>query len=157
MRDTHTGDRHGVAKEGRGVRQMVEEANAGPENHGREVDCELVEEAGVEELLDGIGTVNPDRFPGSGCFGLAHRALDPVRHEMDGRIGPRPAVGNLVAEREGRAPSMPPAPTPGDLERAPAGEHRPELGGQSPDVFCAWGRHPERQGIAPTSVDLLLA
>ena len=58
---------------------------------------ELVEEAGVQALLDGVSAVDPDGLPGGGGLGLAHGALDAVGHEVDGRVGSRPPGGDVIA------------------------------------------------------------
>jgi hypothetical protein len=37
---------------------------------------ELVEEASIQELQDGVSAVDPNGLPGGGGFGLAHGAFD---------------------------------------------------------------------------------
>ena len=78
-----TWDHPRVTKDDWRAGKVVEESNAGAKKDRRDVDAEFVEEAGVQALLDGVGAVNPNGLPGSGGFGLAHRAVDAVGHEVD--------------------------------------------------------------------------
>src|SRR4051812_35924705 len=55
-----------VAEDGWRAGEVVEESNPGAKKDGRDVDVDLVEEAGVQALLDGLGAVDPDRLPGGG-------------------------------------------------------------------------------------------
>src|SRR5689334_25449662 len=101
---------------------MVEESNSGAKKYRCDVDADLVEEAGIQQLLDGVGAVDSDGLPGGGGFGLAHGALDAVGHEVDGRIRTRPSGGDVVGEYERRSPRVIAVPAVGDLERASTGE-----------------------------------
>jgi hypothetical protein len=72
VRDADAGDddRRG-AQGGGGEVEVIEEANSGAEEDGGYVDVELVDEAGFEELLDGVGAVDAKRLTGGGSFAEA--------------------------------------------------------------------------------------
>jgi hypothetical protein len=54
---------------------VVEESNAGAKQHGREVDVDLVEPPGIQQLLNGVGAVDP--YGGLAC-GLLHGPAEPL-------------------------------------------------------------------------------
>src|SRR5829696_384624 len=144
MRDADALNDHRVAKDGWRAGEVVEESNAGAKKNRRDVDADLVEEAGIQQLPDGVGAVDPDRLSGGGGFGLTHGGLDAVGHEVDGRAGTWPSGGNLVGQHEGRSPGVIPAPTVGHLEGASAGEHGAQLRRQTTNVLGARRGHLER-------------
>jgi hypothetical protein len=75
---------HGrVAKDGWRAGEAVEESNSGAKKNCRDVDVDFVEEAGIQQLLDGVGAVDPNGLSGGGGFGLVHGAFDAVGHEVD--------------------------------------------------------------------------
>jgi len=53
----------GIAQDHRCVGEWVEESNSRAEKDRRDIDMEFVEEAGVEQLLDGVGAVDPNGLP----------------------------------------------------------------------------------------------
>ena len=93
-------DHRRVAKDGWRAGEVVEESNPGTKKYRREVDVDFVEEASVQALLDGVSAVDPNGLPGSGGFGLLHGAVDAVGHELDSRVGSRPAGGDVVGKYE---------------------------------------------------------
>jgi hypothetical protein len=121
----HARDHPRVAKDGRRAGEVVEEANSGAKQHRGDVDVELVEEPGIQALLNGVGAVDRNGLPGGGGFGLAHGAFDAVGHEVDRRVGSRPAGGDLVGKDERRPPGVISAPALGDLEGAATGSTAP--------------------------------
>src|SRR6478735_3681031 len=129
--DADARDGRRVAEEGGHAGEVVEEPYPGPEQDRREVDAEVVDEAGVEELPDGVGAVDADGLPARGGLRLLHGALEAVRHEVDRRTGPWPPVGHLVGEDESGPPAVVAAPPLRDLERAAPGEHGTQLGRQA--------------------------
>jgi hypothetical protein len=50
--------------------EMVEESNSRAKKNSCDVDGELVEEASIQQLLDGVSAVDADRLPAGGGFGL---------------------------------------------------------------------------------------
>ncbi len=48
MRDTHTGDDGRIPEDGRCVREVVEQSHSCAEQHGRQIDVDLVEQPGVQ-------------------------------------------------------------------------------------------------------------
>jgi hypothetical protein len=57
MRDTHTGDDCRIPEDGRRVREVVEQPHSCAEQHGSQIDVELVEQPRVHALLDRFGAV----------------------------------------------------------------------------------------------------
>src|SRR6478672_1433644 len=98
------------------VAMWSKESHPGAEQHCGEVDLEVVDQSRVEQPLDRVGAVDAHGPLTGGVLGLAHRALDAVRHEVDGRPGPGPPVRDVVSDDEGRAPRVVAAPALGDLE-----------------------------------------
>ena len=145
---------HRGAKDGWRAGEVVEESDSGAEKNRRDVDANLVEEASIQALLDGVCAVDPDGLPGGGGSGLVHGALDAVGHEVDRRVGSRPPGGDVVGKDERGSPTVISAPALGDVERASAGEHGAEPGRESADVLGARPGHPERHGVRPSGVDL---
>ena len=76
-------DHRRVTKDRWHASEMVEEANSGPKKYRRDVDVEFVEESSIQQLPDGVGTVDPNGLPGGGGFGLLDGAFYAVRHEVD--------------------------------------------------------------------------
>ena len=58
MCDADAWDYRWVAKNGLSDGEVVEESNSGAKKNRRDVDADLVEEAGIQELLDGVGAVD---------------------------------------------------------------------------------------------------
>jgi hypothetical protein len=83
VRHADARDHRRVAKDGWRASQVVKESNAGAKQHRRDVDADFVEEASIQQLLDGVSAVDPNGLPGGGGFGLAHGAFDAVGHEVD--------------------------------------------------------------------------
>jgi hypothetical protein len=79
-----------VAKDGWRAGEVVKESNSEAKKNRHEVDVDFVEEASIQELLDGVGAMNPNGLPGGGGFGLVHGAFDAVVE-----------VGDLAVERHG--------------------------------------------------------
>ena len=126
-------DHRWVTEAGRRAGEMVEEAHSGAKKNRRDVDGDLVEEAGVEALLDGVSPVDADGLTGGRGLGLVNGALEAVGHEVDGRIGSRPAVRDVMGQDECRSPRVVSTPATGDLESASTGEHGTESGGETAD------------------------
>ncbi len=97
-------DHRRVAKDGWRTGEVVKESNSGAKQNRRDVDVDFVQEAGIQELLDGVSAVNPNGLPGGGGFRLAHGAFDAVGHEVDSRVGVRPSVGDVVGKDERWSP-----------------------------------------------------
>src|SRR4051794_30225442 len=89
-------DHRRVAENGWRAGEAVEESNPGAKEYRRNVDVDLVEEAGIQKLLDGVRAVDRNGLPGGGGFGLLHGAFDAVGHEVDSRVGSRPTGGDVV-------------------------------------------------------------
>jgi len=49
-----------VAKDGWRGGEVVEESNPGAKKNRRDVDVDFIEEASIQELLDGVSAVNPN-------------------------------------------------------------------------------------------------
>ncbi len=75
-------DHRRVAKNGWRAGEVVEESNSGAKKNRRDVDVDFVEEASIQQLLDGISAVDPNGFPRGCGFGLVHGAFDAVGHEV---------------------------------------------------------------------------
>ena len=76
-------DHRRVAKDRWGAGEVVKESNSRAKKNRRDVDMNFVEEASIQELLDGVSAVDPNGLPGGGGFGLVHGAFDAVGHEVD--------------------------------------------------------------------------
>ncbi len=55
-----------VAKDGWRAGEVVEESNSGAKKNRRDVDADFVEEASVQQLLDGVSAEDPNGLPGGG-------------------------------------------------------------------------------------------
>ena len=135
-------DHRRVAQDGWRAGEMVEESNSGAKKNGRNVDGDFVEEANIQELLDGVCAVDPNGFPGGGGFGLLHGACDAVGHEVDRRVGSRPSGGDLVGHYECWSPGVISVPAMGDLKRPATGEHGTKFGPETAKVLGARRRTP---------------
>ena len=132
MRDTHTGDDCRIPEDDRCVREMVEQPHPCAEQHGSQIDVNLVEQPGVEALLDRLGAVHSHRLRVGSRFRSSNGAFDAVGDELDCRLGPWPAVGHVVGgDESGHIPRVLAAPAAGALERAPTGEHCADLSHQA--------------------------
>jgi hypothetical protein len=109
-------DHRRVVKDDWCAGEAVEESNSGAKKNRRDVDVDFVEEPSIQELLDGVGAVDPNGFPSGGGFGLAHGAFDAVGHELDSRVGSRPSSGDVVGKYECGSPSVISVPAMGDVE-----------------------------------------
>lgn len=147
MGDAGAGDDGGVAEEGGGGVEVVEEGDPGAEEDGGEVDGEFVEEAGVEELPDGVGSVDADVFSGGGGFGLGDGVFDAIGDEVDGRAGAGPSGGDVVGEDEGGPPSVVAAPALSFVEGAAAGEDGAETGPEAAEVGGGGGGDFKGHGV----------
>src|SRR5262245_11428088 len=129
---------HGrVTKDSRRASKAVKESNSGAKKYRRDVDGYFVEEAGIQQLLDGVSAVDPNGLPGRGGFGLLHGAFDPVGHEVNSRIGSRPSVGDVVGHYERGSPRVISVPAMGLVKRASTREHGSEFGPETAKVFGA--------------------
>lgn len=116
---------------------MVEQPHSSAWQHGSQIDVDLVEQPGVQALLDRLGAVH--RFRSS------NGALDAVGDELDCRAGSWPALGQVVGDDEGgHIPRVLASSAIGDLEGAPHGEHRADLSLQTAQVVGARPRYVER-------------
>ena len=106
MRHADAGDHCRVSQDGWRTGEVVEESNSGAKEDRPDVDAELVEEAGIQQLLDGIGAMDSNGLSGGGGFRLAHCALDAVRHEVHSRVGSRPSGGDVVSQYECWSPGV---------------------------------------------------
>src|SRR2546427_3863609 len=145
-------DHRRVAKDDWRAGEAVEESNSGAKKNRRDVDVDFVEEPSIQALLDGVGAVDTNGFPGGGGFGLVHGAFDAVAHEVDSRVGSRPSGGDVVGKYECWSPSVVSAPAVGDVEGASAGEHGTKSGREIAKVLGAWPGHLERHGVRPSGV-----
>ncbi len=153
MCDADARDHRRVAKDGWCASEVVEESNSGPKKNRRDVDVDFVEEASIQQLLDGVSTVDPNGLPAGGGFGSADGAFDAVGHELDSRVGSRPSGGDVVGEDECWSPRVISAPAMGDFERASTGEHGTKFGPETAKVLGARPGHLERHGVRPSGVE----
>ena len=58
VRDTHTGSDIRAPEDGWCLRDVVEQPYTFTQQHGRQIDVELVEQPGVQALLDRLGAVH---------------------------------------------------------------------------------------------------
>ena len=137
-------DHRRVAKDGWGAGEVVEESNSRAKKNRPDVDADFVEEASIQELLDGVSAVDPHGFPGGGGLGLIHGAFDAVGHEVDSRVGSRPSGGDVVGQYECWSPHVISVPAMGDVERASTGEHGAKSRGETAKVLRARPGHLER-------------
>jgi hypothetical protein len=82
------------------VRQVVEEAHASAEEVRRNVDEDLVDQVRAERLLAGRRPTQLHMLVPGDSPGLADRALDSVRHELQVRRALRDALGRRRAMRQ---------------------------------------------------------
>src|SRR5690242_1412518 len=61
VRDAYACDHRRVAEDGWRARKVVEEPNPGAKQHRRDIDVKFVEESSIQQLLDGVGTVDRNR------------------------------------------------------------------------------------------------
>lgn len=146
-------DHRRVAQDDWRAGEAVEESNSGAKKNCHDVDVDFVEEPGVQALLDGVGAVDPNGLPGGGGLGLVHSAFDAIGHEVDRRVGSRPAAGDVVGKDECGSPSMISAPALGDVESVSTGEHGPKFGRETAQVLGARPGYLERHGIRASGVD----
>jgi hypothetical protein len=79
---------------------------------------DLVEQPGVQALLDRLGAVHSHGLRGGSRFRSRNGALDAVGDELDCRAGPWPAVGDVVGNDEsGHIEWVLAAPSVGALEK----------------------------------------
>src|SRR2546427_629097 len=142
-------DHRRVAKDDWRAGEAVEESNSGAKQNRRDVDVDFVEEPSIQALLDGVGAVDTNGFPGGGGFGLVHGAFDAVAHEVDSRVGSRPSGGDVVGKYECWSPSVVSAPAAADVEGASAGEHGTKSRREPAKVLGARRGHLERHGGPP--------
>jgi hypothetical protein len=142
-----------VAKDGWHSGEMIKESDSGAKKNRRDVDLEFVEKAGIKALLDGVSAVDPDVLPGGGRFGLVHSAFDAVGHEMNSRVGSRPAGGDVMSKDECWSPGVISAPAVGDVESASTGEHGTKSGREAAEVLGARLGHLERHRVRPAGAD----
>lgn len=55
-----------IAKDGWRAGEVVKEPDPRAKKNRRDIDADLVEEASIQELLDGVGAVDPNVLPGRG-------------------------------------------------------------------------------------------
>src|SRR3954463_4642202 len=150
-------DHRRVAKDGWRAGEVVKESNSGAKKNRRDVDVDFVEEASIQQLLDGVSAVDPNRLPGGGGFGLVHGAFDAVGHEVDSRVGSRPSGRDVVGKDECWSPSVISAPALCDVESTSTGEHGTKSGRETAKVLGARPGHLERHGVRPSGVDFDVA
>src|SRR3954470_13285460 len=136
------------------AREAVEESNSGAKKNRRDVDVDFVEESSIQELLDGVGAVDPNGLPAGGGFGLVHGAFDAVGDELDCRVGSRPSGRDVVGKDECWSPSVVSAPPLGDVESASTGEYGTKFGPETAKVLGTRCRHLERHGVRTSGVEL---
>src|SRR5690348_14321295 len=73
-------DHRRVAKDDRRADEAVEKSNSGAKNDRSDVDADFVEEPSIQQLLDGVGAVDPNGLSRGRGLGLVHRAFDTVGH-----------------------------------------------------------------------------
>ena len=61
MRDTHTGDDRRIPEDDGCVREVVQQPHSCAEQHGSQIDVDLVEQPSVQALLDRLGAVHSPR------------------------------------------------------------------------------------------------
>src|SRR6476620_5692993 len=72
-----------VAKDGWRAGEGVEDVHTGAKKNRRDVDADFVEEASVQERLDGVTAVDANGLSAGGGLGLLHGAFNAVGHEVD--------------------------------------------------------------------------
>ena len=81
----------------------VEQACAAAEHERRDVQLELVDEAGSQVLVDGVGSAaDRDVLAAGRRLRLLERRLDPVGHEGERRVRERQRLALVVGEHEDR-------------------------------------------------------
>ncbi len=133
--------------------EMVKESNSGAKQDRRDVDVKFVEEASIQQLLDGVSAMDPHGLPGGGGFGVVHRAFEAVGHEVDRRVGARPSDGDVMGQDKCWTPRVISTPAVGDVERASPREHGTKFGPKPAQVLGARPGHLERHGVRPASVE----
>jgi hypothetical protein len=67
-------NRSRVAKDGWRDGEANEESYSGAKQNRRDVDADLIEESGIQQLLDGVGAVDPNILLGRGGLGADRRS-----------------------------------------------------------------------------------
>ena len=93
-------DHRRVTKDGWRAGEVVKESNAGAKKYCCDVDADFVKEPSIQQLLDGVSAMDSNGLPSGGGFGLVYGAFDAVGHEVDRRVGARPAGGDVVSKDE---------------------------------------------------------
>jgi hypothetical protein len=84
---------------------------------------DFVDKPSIQQLLDGVGTMDSNGLASGGGSGLVHGASDAVGHEMDSRVGLRPSGGNVMRKYECWSPCVVSIPAAGNFESPSAGQH----------------------------------
>jgi hypothetical protein len=127
MRDSLTGHHARIAQRHGRVYEAVEQADTFTEEDCGEINVELVEQSGVQALLDRVSAMDADRLVASRRFGLCDGSLHAIGDETHTRVG-RPPVGNMMGDDEGgHSKGMLPTPGVGGITGTPPGEHRADL------------------------------
>ena len=71
MRDTHAGDDRRITEDGRYLREVVEQPHSCAEQHGSQIDLDLVEQPCVQALLDRLGRSTATDFGPAADLALA--------------------------------------------------------------------------------------
>ena len=100
MCDTHTGDDRWTPEDDRCGREVVEQPHPCAEQHGSLIDVELIEQPGVQALLDRSGAVHEHGLRAGSRLRSSNGALDAVGDELDCRARPWPTVGHVVGDDE---------------------------------------------------------
>src|SRR5215208_4348799 len=142
-----------ITKDGWRAGEVIKEPNSRAEKNCRNVDADFVEEASIQQLLNGVSAMDANGLPRSGSLSLVHGAFDAVGHEVDSRVGSRPSGGDVVGNDECWSPAVISAPALGEVESASTGEHGTKSGRETAKVLGARPGHLERHGVRPSGVD----
>jgi hypothetical protein len=101
--------------------KVVEEADAGTEQHWYQAHLDPIQQPHVETLLGDIGTGDSDHPFTGDSFRLRHRACNPIGDEREGWVQARPAVWNGVGDdKHGHTDWVLTAPAVGVVEQTAA-------------------------------------
>src|SRR5919199_4585447 len=123
---------------------MVEQPDATSEQDGHKVDVYLVEQPGLDALLNDARGAYGDVLVARYRSCLLDGAFDAIRDERERRSFVDPSLRDRVGDDEGRyAQGGSAAPPAGDVERPPSRHERPHLAVRLPKELGALRRDPE--------------